>query len=467
MRRSFKALSRVLALSACGLFPAQGALANDSISMNLDKVLEVALSDNPDIQVANRTIEIKKYAKKETITGLFPTVDFTLAGIRNLSIPTVNFGGASAASALAMDSAAMAAMTPADSAAMAQAGKGFKMGRKNSFSWTGTVTLPLVVPQAWEAIKISQSSVELAIEQARSSKISTISTVKKAFYQLLYARDSYEVLQASYKLADENLALARNSFNCGMVAEYDTLSAYVQKVSIEPNLLSMQNTLKLAEMQLKVLMGVDVNEPIRFEGHLKDYEEKLFSDLMVLKEDNGIDNNSSLIQIDIQKRQLVLSERLNKLGYIPTVALQYSLGRSFLMTGYNMNSSITLALNWTIFDGGTKLMKTKQNKLNIENLEQQQEYIKRQLEMSVRSSLNSIETAAEQVVSNKSSVYASERTYEISAKRYEIGTGTQLELNSSATSLQQTRLQYVQSIFDFVTAQATLEETLGKTITDK
>ena len=468
MRKNFKALSRVLALTACGLFPAIGASANDSISMNLDKVLEVALSDNPDIQVANRTIEIKKYAKKESITGLFPTVDLTVTGTRNFKIPTVNFGMGASASAASSSAAAGTTMSQSDSlAAVAAAGGGFKMGKEKTFGWTGTVTLPLIVPQAWEAIKISQSSVELAIEQARESKVSTISSVKKAFYQLLYARDSYDVLQASYKLADENLSLARNSFNCDMVAEYDTLSAYVQKVSIEPSLLSMKNTLKLAEMQLKVLMGVDVNEPIRFEGHLSDYEEKLFSDLMILKEDNGIENNSSLVQIDIQKRQLILSERLNKLGYVPTVALQYSMGRSLLMTNYNTSSTLTLALNWTIFDGGSKYMKTKQNKLSIENLEQQQEYIKQQLEMSISSSINSIETAAEQVVSNKTSVYASQRAYEISAKRYEIGSGTQLEVNSSATSLQQTRLQYVQSIYDFVTAQASLEETLGKTITDK
>jgi outer membrane protein TolC len=134
---------------------------------------------------------------------------------------------------------------------------------------------------------------------------------------------------------------------------------------------------------------------------------------------------------------------------------------------YFGSASVTLALSWTVFDGGSKYMKTRQNKLNIENLDEQREYAKQQLELAINSSLNSIETAAEQVVSNKSSVYASERTYEISAKRYEIGTGTQLELNSSATSLQQTRFQYVQSIFDFVTAQATLEETLGKIITDK
>ena len=439
MKNCYKVLSVGMLMAACSLTNPVKGQSQDSISMNLDNVLTIALSDNPDIQVANRTIEIKKYAKKETMTGLFPTVDFTLAGMKGVIIPEANLGGMK-----------------------------IKMGTEKSYTWSGTATLPLVVPQLWESLKISQRSVELAVEQARSSKISTLSAVKKAFFQLLLARDSYEVLKNSYDLAEENLSLTRNGYKFDRVAEFDTLSAYVQKVSIEPNMLSMKNTLALAEMQLKVLMGVDVNEPIRFEGHLKDYEEKLFSDLMLLKEEDGVDQNSQLVQIDLQKQQLVLSERLNKLGYIPTVALQFSMNRNYSgFMGYATTANLTLALNWTIFDGLSKYMKTKQNKLNIQNLEQQREYIKQQLEMSIASSLNTIETAAEQVVANKSSIYASERAYEISAKRYEIGSGTQLELSNSANTLQQNKLNYVQAIYNFVSAQATLEETLGKIVTDK
>ena len=439
MKNCYKVLSVGMLMAACNLTNPVKGQSQDSISMNLDNVLTIALSDNPDIQVANRTIEIKKYAKKETMTGLFPTVDFTLAGMKGVIIPEANLGGMK-----------------------------IKMGTEKSYTWSGTATLPLVVPQLWESLKISQRSVELAVEQARSSKISTLSAVKKAFFQLLLARDSYEVLKNSYDLAEENLTVTRNKYKFDKVAEYDTLVAYVQKVSIEPDMLSMKNTLALAEMQLKVLMGVDVNEPIRFEGHLKDYEEKLFSDLMLLKEEDGLDQNSQLVQIDLQKQQLVLSERLNKLGYIPTVALQFSMNRNYSgFMGYATTANLTLALNWTIFDGLSKYMKTKQNKLNIQNLEQQREYIKQQLEMSIASSLNTIETAAEQVVANKSTIYASERAYEINAKRYEIGSGTQLEMNSSANALQQNQLKYVQAIYNFVSAQATLEETLGKIVTDK
>ena len=448
MKRNFKVLSLGTIALASGLLfrPAMAQDAQtDSVSMGLDKVLEIALSDNPDIQVADKTIEIQKYAKKETILGLFPTISVSASGTDNLIIQSI-----------------------------AMAGQVFKMGTDYSYGLSGTATLPLIAPQLWKTISLNQEQVELALEQARSSKVSTISQVKKAFYQLLLARDSYEVLLSSYTTADKNLTDTRNMYLNGQVAEYDTLTAYVQKLSIEPNILSAKNSVRLAEMQVKVLMGVDVAEPIRFEGHLSDYEEKLFSDLMILKEDTSLDDNTTLRQLDLQKNQLVISEKLNKLGYIPTLALSFTAGYSGMGdsfspfdTKYYPYESLVLSFNWTLWDGGTKIMKTKQNKLSIESLDIQRDNVKKQLELSIQSSLNSIETAAEQVVDNKASVYASERAYEISERRYQVGAGTMLEMNSSETQRQSARLQYVQSVYNFVTAQATLEETLGRVVTDK
>ena len=443
-------LSVLLGLCAMGLMIPKHAMAqSDSVSMNLDKILEVALSDNPDIQVANKTIEIQKYAKKETITGLFPTASVTAAEVKNLKV-------------------AQMVMAMGDQVIKV------KMGRPYNTSLQGTVALPLIVPQLWKSIELSEEQVQLAVEQARASKVSTISQVKKAYYSVLLTRDSYNVLQASYNVAEENAKNTKTMFEQGLVSEYDKLSADVQLASLKPQLLQVANGLKLAEMQLKVLMGVDVNEPIKFEGKLSDFESDLFNELMILKSDTSLEDNSTLKQLDIQRRQLVLAEKLNKLGYIPTLALQFGAGYTAMPDHFNPfkasyfgSESVTLALSWNIWDGGAKMMKTRQNKLQLENLDTQIENVKRQLELAINSSLNGIETAAEQVVSTKENVFSAEKAFGISQKRYEVGSGTMLEMNSSETQLLNARLQYVQSIYDFLSNRASLEETLGKVATGK
>lgn len=428
----------------CGKAVAQ---QSDSITMNLDKVLEVALTDNPTIQVADKTIEVQKYAKKESIAGLFPTVSVTAAGVDNVKVATMT-------------------LKMGDMVIKAQ------MGRPYNYSLQGVAQMPLIAPQLWKMIKLNEEQVALAVEQARESKVKTISQVKQAFYQLLLARESYDVLLASYKTAEKNANDTRVRFEVGSASEYDKLQAEVQQASIEPQMLAAKNGIELAEMQLKVLMGVDVSEPLKFEGQLLDYEENLFNDLMMLKSDVDLSDNSTLKQLDLQKSQLILAEKINKLGYWPTLALQFSAGYSAMPDEFNPfkapyygSEALTLAFSWTLWDGGTKLIATRKNKLQLESLDIQRENVKKQLELSIEASLTNIETAAEQVVSNKKNAYNAERAYNISEVRYKTGSGTMLEMNASESSLLSAQLQYKQAIYDYLQNRTTLEETLGTAMT--
>lgn len=423
------------------------AFAQDSVNLNLDQILEIALSDNPSIKVANREIEIKKYAKKETITGLFPTVTAT----------------GTASDAIVQQKMKLS-FSP----------EPVTMGQQYTYALSGTVSLPLVAPQLWKTIALNEQDVELALESARSSKVEAISQVKNAYYSLLLARDSYDALLANYKTAQLNAETVNAKYEQGTVSQYDKLVADVQVASIKPQLLNSENAIKLAEMQLKVLMGVDVNEPMTFSGKLNDFESELFADLLTLKADTSLADNSSLRQLDIQTRQLKIAEKINRLGYAPTLALALTAGYQAFAKEFNPfdadyfgNTTLALSLSWTIFDGGSKYMKTRQNKLNIENMETRREDLVRQLELAVTNSLNNIETSAEQVVSNKENVFQAEKAYTISQKRYDIGSGTMLEMTSSESSLLSARLQYVQSIYNFLSARTALEATLGKLVTDK
>ena len=70
--------------------------------------------------------------------------------------------------------------------------------------------------------------------------------------------------------------------------------------------------------------------------------------------------------------------------------------------------------------------------------------------------------SVEQVQSNQQAVAQAEKGYLIAEKRYNTGMATLLELNDADLALTQSRLQYNQSIYDYLVAKAGLEKTLGK-----
>ena len=134
---------------------------------------------------------------------------------------------------------------------------GMKVGTDNTYSVGFSASLPIIAPQLWKSVQLSSADVEQAVEAARSSRLSLVNQVEKAYYSLLLAQNSYEVIKMSYDNAKLNARDYKNKFEQGTASEYDVLRAEVQVRNLEPTLLQTENSVKLSKLQLKVLMGMD------------------------------------------------------------------------------------------------------------------------------------------------------------------------------------------------------------------
>ena len=416
----------------------------DSVVLTLGQAIEISLCDNPSIKIGEREIELKKYSKWETISGLLPNISATGALQNSLQLQKMKLD-----------------FSPEPIA----------MGQKYVANGTFNLSLPLVAPQLWKTIQLNQKDLELSVEKSRESKIEQVNQVRNAYYSLLLAKDAYEALASSYKTAQLNAEFVTKNYEQGKASEYDKLVADVQYRNIKPLMVNGESAIKLAILSLKVLMGVDVDSPIIFAGSLKNYEEEMLSDYMYLKNDTSLVNNSILKQLEIQGQMLKDTKLINKFGYIPTLGMGLSYGwqamhKDLKIKNYDWfpGSTLSFSLSVPIFDGGKKYFKTKQDNISIGNLELLKQNTIRQLQLSVTNSLDNISAAVEQVTSNKESVQQAEKAYYISQKRYAVGSGTLLEMNTSETALTQARLQYAQSIYDYLSAKSNLDSTLGKSI---
>ncbi len=434
-------------LALCSLQSISAQEQQDSIELDLTQTLEVALTENPTIQVAENIILLKQYARKESIAGLFPNISAN-AGLQHAILQQkmkVDFSP-----------------------------EPIVFGQKNTVNANFNLTLPVISPQLWKTLQLNAQDVALSVESARSSKIEMVKQVKTAYYSLLLAEEALGALKAGLENAKLNAQIVTDKFNQGVVSEYDKLVAEVQLRNQVPQVVNGQNAVRLATLQLKVLMGLDVNTPIQFLGSLRDFEAEMVDNLLDVKADTSLVDNSTLRQFDIQEMQLETSKKINRLGYAPTLGLSLNYGwqgmdKHLKLRNYDWftGSTLGLTLSMPIFDGGQKYFRNKQNKASLINLQLQRDNTERQLRLGVRNSIDQIESAIVQVGSNKEGVVQAQKAFNISQKRYEVGSGTLLEMNSSETALTQARLLYAQSIFDYLSARTELEATLGKTIESK
>ncbi len=415
------------------------ACAQDTLRLDLKKALEIALSDNPTVQVAGENVEKKMYAKKGAIANLFPTL--AASGTYSRSIEKMSF---------------------------AMAGQVIRAGSTNSFQGGFNLSLGLYSPTLYKSIQLTKDDVELAIEASRASKIDLVNQVTKAYYQLLLAQDSYNVLQESYKQAQRNYEVVSNKFAQGRVSEYDKLRSEVQVRNLEPSVLAASNAVNLTRMQLQVLMGMNVERPIAVQGNLTDYEKGMLADYMSV--DTSLVNNSDMKQLKIQSEMLNKNVSLAKAAFLPSLAFtsQYSwmaMSEHLRLKDYRWNPYATVGLSLNIpLVNVANIFKVKQAKSDVKQLALNVENVERNLRLMVNNYQQNMQKSIEQVTSNKENVKQAEKACAIARKRYEVGSGTILEVNDSEVALMQSRLTYNQAIFDYLSAQTDLDKVLGKTI---
>ena len=370
MKRVFLKRAGILIATALFSVAVNAQETGGAIKLTLDDALKIALSENPTIKVAEQQIEVKKISKDEAWQALLPSADFS---------GTVQY------TVLA--------------AVMKLNGMEFKMGQDNTSTWNGQiqVSLPLFAPTVYATMNLTKSDLDNAVEQSRSSRLDLVNQVTKAYYQVILAQDSYDVLCKSFEQAQKNFNVVNSLYELGGTSEYDKISAEVQLRSLNPTVIQARNAVTLAKLQLMILMGMDPETEIMVEGSLEDYEDRLYSEAITL------DNNTNMRQLKLNETMLNQTLRVQKMNFLPTLALA---GTYSFQSLYNDNwnvfdytwaksSSIVLSLSVPIFRMGnfTKLRSTK---LQISQLSHNIDYTEKQLGMQVRSYVDNMKANAEQ-----------------------------------------------------------------------
>ena len=414
----------------------------EKLVLSLEQALEIALSENPTIKIADQQIEIKRYAKQGTYASLYPQIDATASYQRVIKKQTMSmdFGGQT---------------------------QTIKVGSDNSFNGGIALGMPVVNAQLWESLKVSALDVELAVEQARSSRIDMVEQVTKAYYGVLLAKESYNLFQRVYDNAVNNNEVVMERFDVGSVSEYDLITSNVSVQNAQPNMIEAEYTVVLALWQLKALLGIDLQRDIDVTGSLMDYVHIMDRgyDISQL----SLENNSTLKQLDMQEDMLNHALRITKFANIPSLSINAAYlytalgndGKFFKKEAWNPYSYAGLQLNIPIFAGNKRRAATREANLNLQNLQLQRENVERQLRVGIVQYLNNMQSSVKKYHASAATVDQAQRGYDIAVKRYDVGRGTLVDIDNSQVALVQAEMSRNQSVYNFLTAKVSLDKVLG------
>ena len=460
------------------------------VVITLEQALQIALSENLSVKVADMEIRRTEYAKKSTYSSLFPQVDLSGSYQRTIKRQVMYMdvdmsaltGGAGAGSGTGSGSGTGTGSGTGSSSGTgsgsgsgegsASAGKsladGMEVGRLNTLSFGVSAALPLVNAQLWESIKISGKSVDLAVEKARASRLDMITQVKNAFYTTLLAKEAFNVYKEVYENALRNYEETEKKYNAQKASDLDLNRAKTTVANAVPNVYNAESSVILALWQLKALMGVDLDTEIDVAGNLEDYSEHMFYDIHQ-HDSVSLDANTTMRQLAIQAEQLARNIRLQKYAYIPTLAAQFNFSVNSMANDVKVSefrwtpySYVGIGLSIPIITGGKRINDVRQAKNQYSQLQLQTQDTERNLRIAIRQSLNTMETNMKSYYAAQEAVGTAQKGYDIAERSYQVGRSTLIELNDAQLALTQAKLSESQAIYNFVVAKAQLEQTLGK-----
>lgn len=439
--------------------------------LTLEQALQIAVSENASVKVADMEVERSGYERRGTYASLFPQVSGTANYQRTIKkqVMYMDFDMGSMGGGETGGEADAAT----DSGSSATSRDGFEVGRWNTWSAGVSASMPLVNAQLWESLKISGQSVELAVEKARSSRLETVNQVKQAFFSCLLAREVFETYKSVYENALENMEQTQRKYNAQRASELDLARARTTLANAIPNVYDAESSVVLSLWQLKAVMGVSLDENIDVAGALGDYADTMLYDIN-RSEDLRLENNSTLRQLAIQAEQLASTVRMQQYAYLPSLALSFSYSMNAMTNDFNFSeyrwspySYVGISLQIPIFSGGKRHSDVRQAKLQSAELAIQRENTERQLRISVRQYLNQMETAMKSCGSARSALESAQKAYDIASRSYSVGRSTLTDLNDAQLALTQARLSVSQAVYNFVTAKANLEGTIGADFIDE
>jgi len=411
--------------------------------LDLNKAIEIAVSNNYDARKARLSVQKADARKDEAIGNALPSLNITANYTNNpikpkFFLPDFSNPGSNELQAV-------------------------EIGATNSFSSSAQLTQILFNSAVFTGIGTAKIYYDASKEQFKSTISHTITSVKRNFYGILLAKGLVDVFDTTLSNARRNLKSTEALYNEGFIPEFDLIRARTSVQNIEPELLSAKMRYLNLLNAFKFNLGLDTRDSIEIVGKIDMTEYKTPS-VDSLMQRLKIDNYD-LRALDLVKQVNEEMITINESEYYPTLSLfgNYTYQGQSNTWDFNTVNSASVGINFamSLFKGFQSEKRVQQAKIDYMTSIEQYNQVHESLKMNLRNSLERLSVAYEKVNVIQGNVAQAKRGYDIAEIRYKEGIGSQMEINDANTALANANLSYLQAAYDYLDATIELEQVLG------
>ncbi len=427
----FAALAVALPLFHSGALAVEATGTRQTVvgDLSLDRAVEVALQQNPNVLKAIQQIELTRGQIIQVRGQALPQIVAT-SFIKEQDRALVN----------------------------AQGFNGI-----NPISWEVSIQATQVLyagGQIRAALNIAKFTNDSSYFSLRDTLDNTIATVRQNFYTVLLNRELIKVQEESVKLLGSQLKDQQNRFEAGTVPRFNVLQAEVALANQQPILITAKGNYYLSLVQLAKTLGLNPGPDGRptFTA---------VGELAVSERNYGLQDaiNLALAQRPFLKvqRLTILSQKeqvkVALAGYQPKVYANVGgLVRNKLL-GTEIDDTVNgwflgFTGEWKLFDGLETYGEVKAARASLEQAKINYDDSVQQVELEVQQAYVKLQTARATIRSGQKTVEQADEALRLASERLAAGAGTQLDVLNAQVQLTTARSTELQARADYNVALA-------------
>ena len=286
----------------------------------------------------------------------------------------------------------------------------------NSYDYGITITQPLFDYSAFAKYKQILTQTSLSDKQLIYSQQDLMYRISLFYFESLMAKDQVDLLQAQRAAIQEQLFQAEAKYDAGLISIIDINEAKTKAALVEAQQISAIQKYKIKKRQIQSLTG-------ELPGKLKRLSPIIsFEQINTSLESWVSMAYENSLELRIKEDEIKIADReidIKRSGHYPTVDAIASRRRNWNKGGYPYGSTsnqgdrsfsdiLGVQINIPIFSGGFTSSRVREAKILKKKVEQDAEYLRRQVELRVRENYLNLKATFEQIKSYKQALKSSE-----------------------------------------------------------
>ena len=427
---------------------AQAAKANH-YAFNIQQALEYAKANNVQVKNALLNVQAQKETNREITAAALPNIFGTGNVINNLNIPVNLLPGE-------IIGQPAGTFVPV------------RFGTKYNSTVGIQLQQTLFDGQVFVGLQARKTSVDFQLKNVEVTEELIKANIYKVYYQLVASKTQIQILDANIQRLEKLENDTRILYTNGFAEKLDEDKVSIQLTNLNTEKVKALNSIEIGYLGLKTLLGMPAKDTLEL-------TEKITEGQI---EANILADTGFQYQDRKEYQYLELAKKLNEynikryqLSYLPTLSMSAAYNKNaqrntfdlFVKDGEWFTASfVAFNISIPIFSGFAKDAQVAKSKIDLRQTNNQLENLRNTIDNEVQQARINFNTAQNTLRFQKKNMELAEKVYNQTRKKYEIGTGSNIEISAAQTDLITAQNNYLSALYGAIVARIDYLKATGK-----